>query len=145
MSLQHLTYMNVGDTAQPSLFIEYLLQFTSSDIRVECFFKEKDIPECVTVVHEQSNRLSTGGVMNISSHRFKRNGDTAYGCIDQFSHDKHQVGVIGGRQLLMSITGNCGMTFFYAYFYHKFHPSVNSSRNSSSSLVAIPGTCLVFI
>ena len=92
---------HVGDTVQSSSVIEYSLNFTSSGVCVECFFMENDNSECIAVLHD---RLSFGGVMNLSSHRFKRNGDTAYGCIDQFDHDKQQLGII---QFSMSSPGKC--------------------------------------
>ena len=48
--------------------------------------------------------------MNIeSSHKFNRSGDTAYGCIEGINLEQHQVGVVGGRQII-SMQANEGIS-----------------------------------
>ena len=40
--------------------------------------------------------------MNIeSSHKLTRSGDTAYGCIEGGNLEQYQVGVVGGKMIVM--------------------------------------------
>ena len=51
----------------------------------------------MVVVHQRISQLSSSGMMNIeTSHKFSRQGDTAYGCIEGVDLELYQVGVEGG-------------------------------------------------
>ena len=83
---------------QPPL-VEFDRIKTSSDICVTCTFLESSATDCVAVVHQRISQLNSSGLMNIeSSHKFARNGDTAYGYIEGVNLEQYQVGVIGGRR-----------------------------------------------
>ena len=55
---------------------------------------------CVVVVHQRISQLSSSGLMNISSYRFNRSGNTAQGCIEGVNLTGYQIGVIGAQILI---------------------------------------------
>ena len=90
----------VGD--HPSPAIKYKLDQTSSEVCITCTFLNSSATDCVAVVHQRISQLSSSGLMNIeSSHKFTRSGDTAYGCIEGVNLEQYQVGVIGGKMIIM--------------------------------------------
>ena len=86
-----------------ALLIEFELATTnSSHVCIACTFLESSITDCVAVVHQRISQLSSSGLMNIeSSHKFTRSGDTAYGCIEGVNLEQYQVGVIGGKTMIV--------------------------------------------
>ena len=57
--------------------------------------------DCVVVVHQRISQLNSSGLMNITGHKFTRSGDTAYECIKGINLEQYQVGVIGGKMIIM--------------------------------------------
>ena len=90
---------------QPSPSIEYELLPTSAGVCITCTFPDDSVlTDCVAVVHQRVSQLGSSGLMNIeSSHKFNRSGDTARRCIG-VDMDRHQVGVIGGREVTVKAT-----------------------------------------
>ena len=100
MTLQGLPLI----TTDRAPLIEYeLITMSSSHVCVTCTFPMYDFAtDCVAVVHQRISNLSSSGLMNIeSSHKFTRSGDTAYGCIEGVNLEQYQVGVIGGKTIIM--------------------------------------------
>ena len=94
-----------------NFLIEYEAQSTSFGVCITCTFLESSTTGCVAVVHQQISQLSSSGLMDIeSSHKFNRSGDTAYGCIEGVSLEQYQVGVVGGRQIIITLQGNEGIS-----------------------------------
>ena len=83
--------------------ITYEVHPTLTGICITCTFLDSSTTDCVAVVHQRISQLSSSGLMNIKSRRkFNRSGDTAYGCIEGFNIEEHQVGVVGGRRIPQS-------------------------------------------
>ena len=94
---------HLDDVVTPrSSSIEYSLQSTSTGVCITCTFLDSSATDCVAVVHQRISQLSSSGLMNIeSSQNFPRSGDTASGCIEGVNMEDYQVGVVGGRQVVL--------------------------------------------
>ena len=91
----------------PSPSIEYSLESTSTGVCITCTFLDRSATDCVAVAHQRISQLSSSGLMNIeSSRKLSRSGDTASGCIEEVNMEDYQVGVVGGRQVILQEQGN---------------------------------------
>ena len=90
--------------------IEYELQSIPTGVCITCTFLDSSITGCVAVVHQRISQLGSGGLMNIeSSHKFTRSNDTntASGCITLADLEDYQIGVVGGRLIVILPTQTC--------------------------------------
>ena len=86
----------------PALIQYDLIRTSSTGVCITCTFLESFATDCVAVVHQRISQLSFSRLMNIeSSHKFTRSSDTAYGCIEGVNLEQYQVGVIGGKMIIM--------------------------------------------
>ena len=87
---------------QPPLIEYERATMSSFHVCITCTFLESSTTDCVAVVHQRISQLNSSGLMNIeSSYKFTRSGDTAYGCIEGVNLEQYQVGVIGGKMIIM--------------------------------------------
>ena len=90
--------------------IEYTLKSTSTSVCVDCTFLDVSTTACVVVIHQRISQLSSSGLMNIvSSHKFNRSGDAAYGCIEK-KLEACDIGVIDGKLVTNDKQGTCTCT-----------------------------------
>ena len=79
--------------------IEYTLEEKSSSVCMTCTFLDSSDTDCVAVVHQRISQLSYSGLMNITSYKFTRSGDTAYECIEGVNLEDHEVQVLDGQRI----------------------------------------------
>ena len=118
--------------------IEYeLATMNSSHVCITCTFLESTTTHCVAVVHQRISQLSSSGLMNIeSSHKFTRSVDTAYGCIEGVNLEQYQIGVIGGKMIIMEPKSEITIIFMITHrFSWLFYPHThNLGKNRESTI-----------
>jgi hypothetical protein len=89
-------------SAQTNVLVEYELKETASCTKVMCTFPmDSSTTDCVVVVHQRISQLSSSGLMNITSYKFSRSGNSASGCIPRVDQLQYQIGVVGGKRLII--------------------------------------------
>ena len=90
----------------PSFSIEYSLQSTSTGVCITCTFLDSSATDCLVVVHQRISQLSSSGLMNITSRKLTRSGNTASGCIEGVNMADYQVGVVTVSEVIPT-SGEC--------------------------------------
>ncbi len=90
-------------SAQTDVLVEYELKETASCIKMVCTFPmDSSATDCVVVVHQRISQLNSSRLMNITSYKFSRSGDSASGCIPRVDLLQYQIGVVGGKRLIIT-------------------------------------------
>jgi hypothetical protein len=109
MSCTCLVHVGVSPVSA-SVSTYYKVKNISTGVCIMCTFPmDSSATDCVAVVHQRISQLSSSGLMNITSHKFNRSDDMAYGCVEGVNLTGYQIGVIGAQLLI----GVC--TDFYSH------------------------------